>query len=434
MSGLQLPPGFVLGTGSAAIQIEGALAEDGRGPSIWDDFPAQDGSSPAVAADHFHRYREDIELVQKMGSGAFRMSLAWPRILPEGRGRPNQAALDHYDRVIDALLEVGVKPMVTLYHWDLPLALEADGGWLNRATIEAFAEYAQIAGERYADRVEHWIPISEPSSIASRGYGLGDHAPGRMLGFDMLPAAHHLLVAHGRAAIELRRAGATSIGCANNHSPMWPATDDEADVGATKLFDQLWNGLYLEPMLFGRYPRDLAPLLEEVNRPGDAATIRQPLDFYGVNYYSPLRIAAGDEGSDQPFRFMEVLGYPVSASGWSAVPHALQEWLILTKARYRAAMPPLVITECGFSLGGDDLEDDSRIDYLRTHLEAVATAVHRGVDVRGFYVWSLLDSWEWTTGVRPHYGLVHVDTETLERTPKKSFGWYADLIASQPRD
>ena len=202
--------------------------------------------------------------------------------------------------------------MATLYHWDLPQALEDDGGWLNRDTVDRFADYAAIVGERFADRVEHWVPVNEPNVAAIQGYGLGTHAPGKALLFDCLPAAHHLLLAHGRAAIELRKAGATSIGCANNHAPIWPASDDDADVGLSKIFDALWNGMFLEPMLLGRYPADLLPLFEDVMRDGDLATIRQPLDFYGVNYYSPLRVAAADEDSDIPFDFRELVGYPTT--------------------------------------------------------------------------------------------------------------------------
>jgi beta-glucosidase len=216
---------------------------------------------------------------------------------------------------------------------------------------------------------------------------------------------------------------------------MWPASDDPADVGATKLFDALWNGLVLEPMLLGRYPGDLALLLDEFTQPGDLATIRQPLDFYGVNYYSPLRVGAAEEDSDTPFRFVDVLGHRYTDAGWAVVPDALREWLVMTRARFRAAIPPLVITECGAAVVGDPdengvVDDQDRIDYLAAHIEAVATAVARGVDVKGFFVWSLLDGWEWANGFMAQYGLVHVDRETKKRTKKRSFEWYADLVAA----
>ncbi|MDH2412706.1 GH1 family beta-glucosidase [Nocardioides sp. CER19] len=441
MSVPQLPEGFVFGTSTSAFQVEGAAAEDGRGPSIWDTFAGRpgnivDGSDGSVAADHYHRLDEDLALLRRLGARGHRFSISWSRVLPSGRGAPNPKGLAFYDRLIDGLLEAGIEPMATLYHFDLPQHLEDDGGWLNRSTVDAFADYAALVADRFADRVTHWVPVSEPAVAALMGYGTGEHAPGRKLSFDALAVAHHLLLAHGRAVIELRTAGAESVGCANNHAPMWPASDDEADLGATKLFDALWNGLFLEPMLLGRYPADLAPLLEDLVRPGDLATIRQPLDFYGVNYYSPIRVAAADEGADTPFRFVPLLGHEQTASGWSVVPRALREWLILTRARFRAGLPPFVITESGASFheqpGADGVVDDgARIGYLQAHLEAVSAAVQRGVDVRGYYVWSLLDSFEWVNGYTTPYGLVHVDRDTLERTPKRSFEWYADLIAAQ---
>src|SRR5262249_25590994 len=246
------------------------------------------------------------------------------------------------------------------------------------------AEYAAILGERYADRVEHWVPINEPNVVTFQGYATGVHAPGRTLLFDSGVVAHHLLLAHGRAAIALRAAGATSIGCANNHAPMWPASDDEADVGAAKLFDALWNGMFAEPMLFGRYPRDLELLVQPFIEPGDMATIRQPLDFYGVNYYNPMRIAAAeDEEADMPFEQRNVVGYPLTDFGWPVVPDSLREWLITLRARYRAALPPIIITEsgCSYATGPDAdgvVDDQERIDYLDSHLRAVAVAVRAG--------------------------------------------------------
>jgi beta-glucosidase len=440
----QLPPGFRFGTSTSAYQIEGAATEDGRGPSIWDTFahtPGKiaDGSTGDVACDHYHRCDEDVALMKRLGTGGYRFSFSWPRIQPTGAGAPNPKGLDFYDRLVDSLLASGQQPMATLYHWDLPQALEDDGGWLNRSTIDRFADYAALLGERFADRVEHWIPVNEPNVVSMMGYSIGFHAPGKALMFDGLPVAHHLNVAHGRAAIALRAAGATSVGCANNHAPMWPASADAADVGATKLFDAMWNGMFLEPMLLGRYPLDLQPLLEDVIRDGDLATIRQPLDFYGVNYYNPMRIGAAPEDAEMPFEFRELLGYPTTDSGWPIVPDALREWLIMFRARFRAALPPIVITEsgCAYNMGPDAdgvVDDQQRIDYLDAHLRAVATAIERGVDVRGYYTWSLMDNFEWSEGLTQRFGLVHVDYDTLVRTPKRSFQWYADMIAAQPSD
>jgi beta-glucosidase len=377
--------------------------------------------------------------MQRLGLGGYRFSISWPRVLPTGSGHPNAAGLDFYERMVDGLLERDIQPMATLYHWDLPQELEDAGGWLNRDTVDRFAEYAALIGERLSDRVEHWIPVNEPNVVTMLGYGNGVHAPGKTLGFDALPVAHHLLLAHGRAAIALRAAGAASVGCANNHAPMWPASDDEADVGASKLFDALWNGMFSEPMLFGRYPYDVAPLVEPVVQAGDLATIRQPLDFYGVNYYHPMRIAAADEDAPMPFEPLEILGYPTTDLGWPVVPDALREWLITLRARYRAALPPIMITEsgCSFASAPDAdgvVDDQARIDYLDAHLRAVAVAVRAGVDVRGFYTWSLMDNFEWAEGYAPRFGLVHVDYDTQVRTPKRSFEWYAETIRIQPPD
>jgi beta-glucosidase len=438
-----LPPGFRFGTSTAAYQIEGAAGDDGKGPSIWDTFTAQpgriaDGTTGDVACDHYHRVPEDVALMKQLGAGGYRFSISWPRVLPTGSGQVNQKGLDFYDHLIDRLLEAGIAPMVTLYHWDLPQGLQDDGGWANRSTIERFAEYARVVGEAFADRVEHWIPISSPNVHTIQGHAIGTQAPGLSLMFDALHIAQHLLLGHGRAVIALREAGATSVGCANNHAPIWPASDHDADVGAAKLFDAIWNGLFTEGMLLGRYPVDLAPLMEELVLPGDLTTMRQPLDFYGVNYYNPMKIAAAPDEAENPFELLEPLGYPTTDNGWTVVPDALREWLIMFRARYRAALPPLYITESGSAYNetpdGDGVVDDQRrIDYLDAHLRAVATAIQRGVDVRGYYTWSLLDTFEWAEGYRQRFGLVHVDHDTLVRTPKRSFAWYRDLIAAQPR-
>jgi len=439
----RLPSGFRFGTVAAAYQVEGASGESDRGVSIWDRFAQRpgaivDGSDASVACDSYHRYPEDIELLRRLGVGGHRFSFGWSRLQPTGRGPLHPRAVDHYDRYLDALLGAGIAPMATLYHGDLPQALEADGGWLNRATIDAFATYAQLVGERFADRVESWVPVQEPNMVAYLGYGLGTWAPGRRLIFGAVPAIHHIMVAHGRAVTALRAAGASRIGCANSHKPMWPASEDPADVGATKLYDALWNGIVLEGMLLGRFPVDLMPLAEEVVIEGDMATIRQPLDFYGVNFYHPQRVAAAPEDTegDMPFEFLPLLGYPTTEVDWPVVPTSLREWLILTRARFRAALPPFVITENGaaYGMGPDEagvVDDQPRIDYLSGHIRAVAEACERGVDVRGYYVGHLLDGWDWENGFSQRYGLVHVDHATGTRTPKRSYEWYAGFIAAQ---
>lgn len=436
----QFPPGFVFGTVASAYLIEGATSEDGRGPSIWDVYGQRpgvvsDGSTADVAADHYHRMSEDVALLKRLGAPAYRFSLSWSRILPAGRGAVNQRGLDFYDRLVDELLTAGIRPSATLYWGDLPQALEEDGGWLNRGTIDAFAEYAGVVAARLGDRVADWVPVQDPNVAGYMGYALGTFAPGKQLGFAVLPAVHHLLLAHGRGVIALREAGAESIGCATHHGPIWPMTDDPADSGAAKLVDMAWNAVPLEAMLLGRYPADLMPFFEDVIAPGDLATIRQPLDFYGVNFFAPQRVAAAAEGAPLPFQVVPLVGHPATDVGWAVVPAALREWLIVTRARYRAALPPLVVTECGAAYDvapvGGTIDDQARITYLSAHLEAVSAAISRGVDVRGFYAYTLLDCWDWEEGFTGRYGLVHVDRDTLVRTPKASFQWYADVIAGQ---
>ncbi len=436
----RLPEGFRFGTSTAAYQIEGGATAGGRGRSIWDTFAKtrgtiRDGSTGEIACDHYHRLEEDVELMRRLGVGGYRFSIAWPRIQPTGQGPANPKGMAFYDRLVDLLLEAGVQPMATLYHWDLPQALEDDGGWLNRATADRFGEYAALMGEALGDRVEHWIPVNEPNVVTMLGYAQGIHAPGRTLALEALPVAHHLLLAHGKAAIALRAADAKSIGCANNHAPVWPASDDDADVGASKLFDAVWYGMFAESMLLGRYPADLAPLLEPVVQPGDLATIRQPLDFYGINYYNPVRVAAAQEGAELPFELRDIVGYPTTDFGWPVVPDGMRELLILLRARYRAALPPIMITEsgCSYGMGPDEtgtVDDQPRIDYLDAHLRAIAAATELGVDVKGYYTGSLMDSFAWAEGYTQRFGLVHVDYDSLVRTPKRSFEWYAALVAA----
>jgi beta-glucosidase len=444
-----LPAGFLLGASTAAYQVEGAVDEDGRGRSVWDTFcdePGRivDGSSGAEACDHFHRFAEDVALMRELGLDGYRFSIAWPRIQPDGSGPANPAGLDFYDRLVDALLAAGVAPMATLFHWDLPQALEDGGGWLARSTAERFADYAALVGARLADRVAHWIPVNEPNVVTMLGYATGRHAPGRRLMFEALPVAHHLLLGHGLAVGALRAAGATSVGPANNHMPVWAATDSPDDRQAADLYDALWNKLFSEPMLRGRYPEGFAELM-----PGpvaeDLAVISAPLDFYGVNYYSPMRIAA--PGTDLPRTDqvpaeglpvvpVVIEGYPLTGFGWPVVPDGLHDLLVSLREEYAAALPPVFVTENGCAYddepdGTGAVHDPERIDYLAAHLAAVAGAVAEGVDVRGYFTWSLMDNFEWAEGYTKRFGLVHVDYATQRRTRKDSFAWYRDLIAAQ---
>ena len=432
-----LPADFSFGASTASYQIEGAVAEGGRGPSIWDTFCAQegtikDGSSGAEACDHYHRYAEDVALLKDLGVQGYRFSIAWPRIQPEGRGKPNADGLAFYDRLLDELLAAGIEPMATLYHWDLPQALQDDGdGWLNRETAERFGEYAALCGMRFGDRVKHWVPVNEPNVCGLLGYALGRFAPGQALMFDALPAVHHLLLGHGRAVQALRAARAAAVGTATNHSPMWPASDSEADVAATAMADTLWNHLFGDPILLGRYPEGFAELM-----PGpieeDLAAISAPLDFYGLNYYNPMLVAAPAEDDGLPFAYVDLEGYPTTDFNWPVVPDGFRECLVGLEERY-PDLPPVYITEngCSYTMGPDAdgvVDDQPRIDYLDGHLRAVGDAIAAGVDVRGYYQWSILDNFEWADGYTQRFGLVYVDYATQRRYPKRSYDWYRDTI------
>ena len=435
----QLPPGFVLGTSTASHQIEGAWDEDGKGPSVWDTFTAEpgrikDGSTGQVACDHYHRYVGDVALMRRLGVGGYRFSIAWPRVQPDGTGPVVKAGLDFYDRLLDELLEASIEPMATLYHWDLPQALETAGGWRNRDTAEHFAAYAGICAERLGDRVAKWVPVNEPNVVTLLGHATGEHAPGHALGFDALPVAHHLNLAHGLAVQALRAGGAREVGTATNHVPVWPASSSEEDVAAADLFDSLWNRMYAGPMLLGAYPDGFTDLLPV--RDGDLGTIGQPLDFYGFNYYNPMSISAAPQGSAIPFEQNELTGHPRTDFGWPVVPEGLREVIGELRRRY-PDLPPLHVTEngCSYATGPDEdgvVDDQPRIDYLDAHLRAVADAVADGADVRGYWCWSLMDHFEWAEGYTQRFGLVHVDYATQRRTPKRSFEWYAAMIAAQP--
>ncbi|MFI7703506.1 GH1 family beta-glucosidase [Nonomuraea sp. NPDC049480] len=436
---------FLWGTATAAYQIEGAVAEDGRGASIWDTFAHEpgrirDGHTGDVACDHYHRWPEDVALMSGLGVNAYRFSIAWPRVQPLGTGQVNAKGLDFYERLVDALLEAGIQPVPTLFHWDLPQALQdgtgrMGGGWMNREISEIFAEYATAVATRLADRVPLWITLNEPFVHMAFGYAMGIHAPGQALLTDALRAAHHQLLAHGLAVQALRAAGAAQVAITNNCTPVWPASQREPDLRAAEAYDILHNRLFNDPILLGKYP-DLSaytPTLDFV-RDGDLDVIATPVDALGINYYNPTRIAA-PTSDGLPFTDAGVTGYPTTAFGWPVVPDGLRELLTGLKSRYGAALPPILITENGCST--DDtatLDDQPRIAFLEGHIAAMRQAMAEGVDVRGYFVWSLLDNFEWAEGYHQRFGLVHVDFETLRRTPKASYAWLRSFLEDQKTD
>ena len=425
---------FTWGVATSAYQIEGATHTDGRGESIWDRFHARTGDTGAVACDFYHRYREDIELMRDLGVDAFRFSVAWPRVLPEGRGEVNQAGLDFYDRLVDALLAAGIEPWLNLYHWDLPQRLQDEGGWPDRATAEEFAAYAAIVAERLGDRVVHWSTHNEPYCASWLGYGLGLHAPGWTDARAAFAAAHHVLLSHGLAVNEIRRhARAAEVGIIVDSWPAHPAVDDDRASAAAWAADGLRNRWFFDALLRGRYPADVldahsvdAPPIEA----GDLATISTPLDWFGINNYS--RTLHDEEG-----RVVRAPEGDLTAMGWEIHPDGLRE--VLCRLHEEYAPPPLYVTEFGAAF--DDvrvhdgrIHDIDRIAFLDDSLAAIDEAIEAGVDVRGAFVWSLLDNFEWAEGYSKRFGLVYVDYPTLARVPKSSFAWYRDTIAARKHE
>jgi beta-glucosidase len=442
------PDGFLWGAATAAYQIEGAAEEDGKGPSVWDTFSHQPGRTRGgdtgdTACDSYHRLDEDLALLTRMSVGAYRFSVSWPRIQPDGHGPANQAGLDYYGRLVDGLLERGIQPAVTLYHWDLPQALQDKGGWAARDTADRYAEYAEIVAAALGDRARRWITINEPWVIANLGYRVGKHAPGIADAAQAADATHHLLLAHGRAvpAIRAARSEALDVGITLNLSTVRAAEPSAGPLAAE--IDAELNGVFLEPLLQGRYPaalgRDFRPA-DEVIQDGDFREIRAPIDFLGVNYYSPrvvrLRDGNGLRRGEQPMDGrpdgvnVHPDGIPLTAMGWLADPEGLHELLVRLKAD--APGLPLYITENGAAcydyVNPDGLVDDAeRVSYLHGHLRAARRAISDGVDLRGYFVWSLLDNFEWAEGYSKRFGLVFVDFGTQSRIPKRSAAWYADV-------
>ena len=425
--------GFIYGAATSSYQIEGAAEAEGRSPSIWDIFDhipgkVQNGDTGVVACDHYHRYEGDVRLMKELGLGAYRFSVAWPRVFPLGRGALNRAGLDFYQRLVDLLLENGIQPFITLYHWDLPQALEDRGGWRNRDTALAFADYARAVGEALGDRVEYWSTLNEPWCSAFLGHFTGEHAPGLHDLGAALSVAHHLLLAHALGALALREMGVRKVGTVLNFTPVYPYKNSLQDRAATERAQAFYNDWFLMPLVQGRYPA--YPFTEQAVIPvqeGDLEMIKGSLDFLGVNYYSRALVGAGTD-------FLSATHHmgpgPVTEMGWEIYPQGLYDLLMWLKQD--AGGLPLYVTENGAAfadqLQNGQVDDPRRITYLEQHLEAVHKARKAGAPVQGYFAWSLMDNFEWAYGYSKRFGLVYVDYTTQRRIPKASAYWYADYI------
>lgn len=449
MPTLHFPKGFLWGSATSAYQIEGAWNEDGRGESIWDRFahtPGRilNGDTGDVACDFYHRYREDIALMKELGLQAFRFSISWTRVMPEGRGEVNQAGLDFYNRVVDTLLEAGLKPVINLFHWELPQALQDDGGWSARASAEAFGEYANVVSRTLGDRVKMWVTQNELTNASLIGYQQGDHAPGLQDWRLALQAAHHLMLAHGLAVQALRaNLPDGEVGTVLDPIPAEPASPEPGDYAAYRWFDGYHNRWFMDP-LFGRgYPADV---MEEHNRrghlpgtgldvirAGDMKVIGEPLDFFGLNYYRRAvvgQISPDSQGFPEPTKTPDERH---TEMGWEIYATGLFDLILHTHLEYRPVK--IYITENGASYSdapGPDgrVRDKRRISYLRDHLAAVHRAIAAGAPVAGYLAWSFMDNFEWSLGYSQRFGLVWVDFKTQQRIPKDSAYWYRDVIRS----
>lgn len=429
------PPNFVWGVSTSSYQIEGAAQEDGRGPSIWDVRcklgKVDNRDTGDVACDHYHRYGEDIALMQTLGVDAYRFSVSWPRVLPRGRGAENDMGLAFYDRLIDGLLAAGIEPWLCLYHWDLPQALEDLGGWTNRDSAGWFSDYAALVARRYGDRVKRWITFNEPSVFTLFGYAFDWGAPGLKDRAAHLQATHHVNLAHGAAVDVLRSlVPGASIGAIHNRQKVLPEHDTPADHAAAALLDVHWNLAFADPQLLGKYPAELAPLIEPYLQAGDMAKICRPIDWFGLNHYGPI-FAKADPTAVWAFAWGSApADAPVTDIGWPIFPELFRSELLDVTRRYRL---PIYVTENG--CGGHDQPDEAgnivdkpRISYLRQHIDAMHAAIQDGADVRGYFTWSLLDNFEWGSGYANRFGLVYVDYRTGARRIKASGQWYANLI------
>jgi beta-glucosidase len=443
---MPFPENFLWGAAAASYQIEGAAYADGKGASVWDMFCRKpgviaDGSSGEVACDHYHRYADDVGLMREIGLKAYRLSVSWPRVLPEGTGTPNAAGLAFYDRLVDALLAAGIEPWVTLFHWDYPLALYYRGGWLNRDTVDWFADYASLVVEKLSDRVSSFMTLNEPQVFINAGHLDGRHAPGDQLALrEILRAGHHALLSHGRGVEAIRAASKKPcrVGYAPASYPKVPVTSQRADVEAARRAffapspASLWtNAWWLDPVFLGEYPADAwrayggdVPVL----RAGDLETIAQPVDFFGINIYAGDAVRARSDGSAEKVPWPA--GHPITAFEWPLVPEAMYYTARFCHERYKK---PIVVTENGISCrdwvsSDGKVHDPSRIDFTHRYLLELERAVNDGIPVEGYFHWSFIDNFEWARGYKERFGLIHCDYSTGRRTPKDSAAWYAEVI------
>lgn len=432
------PKGFVWGASTAAYQIEGAVHEGGRGATTWDTFShtpgkVANGDTGDVACDHVHRYREDVGLMADLGVGAYRFSVAWSRLFPEGRGRPNRSGVDFYDRLIDTLLEEGVAPWICPFHWDLPQALQDRGGWSARDTVHYFTDYVAFLAQAYGDRVGHFLLINEPNVYAFFGHLLGVHAPGVADVSAFAATTHHLNLATGQGIELLRSLGDWQLGTVLSLQPVHPADeDDERDQESAALFDAVWNRNALDPLLRGSYPDLSHAMVEPYVVDGDLNRIRQPLDLLGVNYYTRFLVRADPSSLIGVGQVSAPADAETTALGWEVAPDGLRQQLLELKRDY--GNPPVFVTENGAAFADEvtpagSVVDSARVRYLERHLAALHGALEAGADVRGYFVWSLLDNFEWAEGYQRRFGIVHVDFATQERTPKASFDRFRQIIA-----
>ncbi len=442
----QFPQGFVWGAATASYQIEGAWNEDGKGESIWDRFShtpgkVQDGDTGDVACDHYHRWEADLDLLKKLGLKAYRFSVAWPRVLPNGRGEANQFGLDFYNKLVDRLLKLNIEPYVTLYHWDLPQKLQDTGGWVSRPVVDAFVEYADIVSRSLGDRVKNWITLNEPWVSAFVGYRDGRHAPGHTDMHEALAASHHLLLSHGLAVPVIRRnCPNANVGITLNLTPQVPASPSVADRNAANWVDGYINRFFLDPLVGRGYPQDMVNDYGDdmaFVQAADMEAISVPIDFLGINYYTRNIVRSEKISEAENAPRTKVRGGEITEMGWEVYPAGLYK--ILGRLHFDYDFPAIHITENGAAFNDQvsadgEVHDPARLSYLKRHLEQVHRAIEAGVPVKGYFAWSLMDNFEWGFGYSKRFGLIYVDYETQQRIFKSSAKWYQRVVEQNAVD